>query len=239
MLFSPPGHRPGHALSRGLGTRDRARVKIAALDPPVKIVAACLATIRRPLPIDDRLFLPVHNSRQFETAPHDRIARAGRAGHLATATRPRPGQFSFARAGAPLAGPTCATIYCTTYGKWCRQMVGQSKFINNFNGSTVMARRPLRHDLIGFLRLPAPATGSAMPTVHGVPLGSLLTTCSTETGRYRRFIGDTHERGVLLSRALRASTGLCDGAIHRATLSSQRVQTQPISTERNRLRSTL
>jgi hypothetical protein len=39
----------------------------------------------------------------------------------------------------------------------------------------------------------------ASPTVHGVPIvRSSLPALREETGRYRRFIGDTHERGTLL-----------------------------------------
>jgi hypothetical protein len=93
---------------------------------------------------------------------------------------------------------------------WYRYVVVKTKFPNKFNGSAHTARRPLRHDSICFpkpyrafgLRC-APATSFMVsPEVRSsLPVYK-------ETGRYRRFIGDTHElRGTLLSRALAGNDG--------------------------------
>jgi hypothetical protein len=116
-------------------------------------------------------------------------------------------------------------------------MVNQPQFSNNFNSFVHASPRPVRHGLIGFLRLAAPAPGYRFRQCRLFMVSPLVRSSLPALPRQvdRRFRGDTYERRILLSRALRASIGPCDGAIHSATLSSQRVERQTIAAEKNSL----
>ena len=96
-------------------------------------------------------------------------------------------------------------------------MVLELKFLNNFNSSAHTARRPLRHDLIGF----APPIGRrASPTCSWCPL--MFAPHCLSTKRQADIVASlgTHMNSgnPIEVVPLRATTGLCGGAVHSATV---------------------
>ena len=79
------------------------------------------------------------------------------------------------------------------------------------------ARRPYGTTPIGFT---SPYGFALRPLVHGSPKFAPHCLLNNETGRYRRFIGVHMNLGNPIGVVpLRETTGLCGGAIHRATSS--------------------